>query len=120
MTSVRLTSRDTRARHTHMLLRCTLLCALIALGAGYEPTRLCARVPPRTAACNTVLPRAAALLSLPNDPLPVNATANVAEDGGLKPSEADSFVAYLLPYAGLVLLAFALASAAFALLVLGS
>ena len=34
------------------------------------------------------------------------------------PSEADSFAGYLLPYAGLVLLAFALASGAFALLVL--
>ena len=37
---------------------------------------------------------------------------------GVMPSEADSFGGYLLPYAGLVLLALALASAAFATLVL--
>ena len=34
------------------------------------------------------------------------------------PSDADNFAGYLLPYAGLVLFAFALASAAFATLVL--
>ena len=38
---------------------------------------------------------------------------------GTMPSEADSFAGYLAPYAFLVLLAFGLASAAFAFLVLG-
>lgn len=38
--------------------------------------------------------------------------------GGVAPSDAGSFAEYLLPYAGLVLGAFVLASAAFAFLVL--
>tara|TARA_B110001452_G_scaffold259894_1_gene256788 strand:+ start:1921 stop:2250 length:330 start_codon:yes stop_codon:yes gene_type:complete len=41
------------------------------------------------------------------------------ESLGLMPEEATSFAGYLAPYAVLVLLAFVLASAAFALLVLG-
>ena len=41
------------------------------------------------------------------------------DNGGLQDSGATSFASYILPYVGLILLAFALAAGAFAALVLG-
>ena len=50
---------------------------------------------------------------------PLRPTIPTGDTGGLENTDANSFGEYLLPYAGLVLLAFALAAAAFSALVLG-